>query len=162
MLQRVSNVTDYIDQLLDPTQVEQARKAQLRKLWDKKAFTPILKEQVPKGSQVFNGKWVDKCSKGIYKSRFTCADVKASDSPEQEQDMSVFVPTPTPEAHSLLEVAALRKGYSMRTLDIVAAFLIGTDRGAQQGKPVYIRAPPEWWDIFVEWSDQLPKAEREL
>ena len=40
--------------------------------------------------------------------------------------MNVFVPTPTPEAHSLLEVAALRKGYSMRTLDIVAAFLIGT------------------------------------
>ena len=68
-LQRISNVTDYIDQLLDPTQVEQARKAQLRKLWDKKAFTPILEEQVPKGSQVFNGKWVDKCSKGIYKSR---------------------------------------------------------------------------------------------
>ena len=76
--------------------------------------------------------------------------------------MNVFVPTPTPKAHSLLEVAALRKGYSMRTLDIVAAFLIGTGRGAQQGKPVYIRAPPEWWDIFVEWSDQLPKAEREL
>ena len=71
-LQRISNVTDYIDQLLDPTQVEQARKAQLRKLWDKKAFTPILKE-------VFNGKWVDKCSKGIYKSRFSPVQMSKPD-----------------------------------------------------------------------------------
>ena len=103
---------------------------------------------------MFNGKWVDKC---ICKRRFTCADVKARHSPEQEQDMNVFVPTPTPDAHSLLEVARV----AACELETVAAFLFGT-RGAQQGKPVYIGAPPEWWDIFVEWSDQLSKAEREL
>ena len=60
-----------------------------------------------------------------YKSRCTCADVKARYSPEQEAEMDVFVPTPTPESHSLLEVAALHnEGWVTRSLDIVAAFLI--------------------------------------
>ena len=43
--------TDYINQLLDPTQVEQARKAQFRNPWNKKAFTPVLKEQVSQARQ---------------------------------------------------------------------------------------------------------------
>ena len=68
---------------------------------------------------------------GVAKSRFTCADVKRAYTAEQEQDLRVFVPTPTPEAHALLEITALQKG-CMRTFDIVAAFLIGQDRGAQR------------------------------
>ena len=58
---------------------------------------------------MFHHKCVDKCSKGPYKSRFTCADVKARYSAEQEADLDVFVPTPTPESHSLLEVYALQR-----------------------------------------------------
>ena len=81
---------------------------------------------------------MDKCSKGMYKSRFTCADVKARYSAEQEAELDVFVPTPTPESHSLLEVYALQKEWCTPSVDIVAAFLIGRDRGASEGKPVYM------------------------
>ena len=62
---------------------------------------------------------------------------------EQEQDLRVFVPTPMPEAHALLEITALQKGCAMRTFDIVAVFLIGQDRGAQEQKWVYVRPPPD-------------------
>ena len=159
-LQRVSNVTDYVDQLLDPQEVAEARKAQLRKLWERAAFFPVRKDQIPRGAQVFHHKWVDKCSKGTYKSRFTCADVKARYSAEQEADLDVFVPTPTPESHSLLEVYALQNKWCTRSLDIVAAFLIGRDRGASEGKPVYVRAPVEWHDLFEEWLSTLPAGEK--
>ena len=121
----VGQVTDLLDRMLDPTQVEQARKEQLKKQWDRGAFTPVLRSEVPRGAQLFRAKWVDKCDRGRYKSRCTCADVKARYSPEQEAEMDVFVPTPTPESHSLLEVAALHnEGWVTRSLDIVAAFLI--------------------------------------
>jgi len=159
-LQRVSNVTDYVDQLLDPQEVAEARKAQLRKLWEREALFPVRKDQIPKGAQVFHHKWVDKCSKGTYKSRFTCADIKARYSAEQEADLDVFVPTPTPESHSLLEVYALQKNWCTRSLDIVAAFLIGRDRGATEGKLVYVRAPVEWHDLFEEWLSTLPAGEK--
>ncbi|CAL1127989.1 unnamed protein product [Cladocopium goreaui] len=121
-LQRIANVTDFVDQLLDPEEVTKARKVQLQKLWER----------------------------GAYKSRFTCADVKARYTAAEEEGLDVFVPTPTPEAHNLLEVYALTKGYYARSLDIVAAFLIGADRGASEGKHVYMRAPVEWHDTFLE------------
>ena len=70
--------------------------------------------------------------------------------------MNVFVPTPTPESHALLEASALRHGHAMRTFDIVVAFLIGQDRGAQEGEPVYTRAPPEWHPLFEVWVSQQP------
>ena len=113
------------------------------------------RQEIPKGSQIFSHKWVDKCSKGAYKSRFTCADVKARYTAAEEEGLDVFVPTPTPEAHNLLEVYALTKGYYARSLDIVAAFLIGADRGASEGKHVYMRAPVEWHDTFLEWLETL-------
>ena len=159
-IQRVSNVTDFVDQLLDPLEVEKARKQQLAKLWARGAFTPVHKSEIPFGSQIFSHKWVDKCSKGVHKSRFTCADVKARYSAEEEEGLDVFVPTPTPESHNLLEVYALQNEFYTRSLDIVAAFLIGKDRGATEGKPVYVRAPVEWHDLFLEWLETLNPQER--
>ena len=159
-IQRVSNVTDFVDQLLDPQEVEKARKQQLAKLWARGAFTPVHKSEIPFGSQIFSHKWVDKCSKGVHKSRFTCADVKARYSAEEEEGLDVFVPTPTPESHNLLEVYALQNEFYTRSLDIVAAFLIGKDRGATEGKPVYVRAPVEWHDLFLEWLETLNPQER--
>ena len=96
----VGQVTDLLDRMLDPTQVEQARKEQLKKQWDRGAFTPVLRSEVPRGAQLFRAKWVDKCDRGRYKSRCTCADVKARYSPEQEAEMDVFVPTPTTKGGS--------------------------------------------------------------
>ena len=158
--QRISNIADYVDQLLDPELVHVARKEQLKKVWDRYAFTPVLKEEVPKGAQVFGHKWVDKNSRGKYKSRFTCADGKARHTKEQEAEMNVFVPTPTAESHAFLEVYALLNGYMTRSLDIVAAFLIGEDRGASEGNWVYVRAPVEWYELFQEWLATLPPADR--
>lgn len=93
-------------------------------------------------------------SKGIYKSRFTCAGVKGKCSAAEEEELTCFFlphPTPTLESLNLLEVYALMNDYFTRSLDIVAAFLIGKDRGAAEGKPVYMRAPGEWQEIFQEW-----------
>ncbi|CAE7722011.1 unnamed protein product [Symbiodinium sp. CCMP2592] len=158
----VGQVTDLLDRMLDPKQVEQARKEQLRKLWDRGAFTPVLRSEVPRGAQLFRAKWVDKCDKGRYKSRCTCADVKARYSPEQEAGLDVFVPTPTPESHSLLEVAALHnEGWVTRSLDIVAAFLIGRDRGAAEGRPVYMHAPVEWRELFDQWVLEQPAKDQQ-
>ena len=38
----------------------------------------------------------------------------------------------------------------------MTAFLIGQDRGAQEGEPVYMRAPPEWRPLFEKWVSQQP------
>ena len=62
--------------------------------------------------------------------------MKARYSAEEEEGLDVFVPTPTLESHNRLEVYALQNGFYTRSLDIVAAFLIGKDRGATEGKPV--------------------------
>ncbi|CAE6971006.1 RE2 [Symbiodinium sp. CCMP2592] len=131
----VGQVTDLLDRMLDPKQVEQARKEQLRKLWDRGAFTPVLRSEVPRGARY---------------------------SPEQEAGMDVFVPTPTPESHSLLEVAALHnEGWVTRSLDIVAAFLIGRDRGAAEGCPVYMHAPVEWRELFDQWVLEQPAKDQQ-
>ena len=76
--------------------------------------------------------------------------------------MRVFVATPTPESHALLEVSALRSGHAMRTFDIVAAFLIGQDRSAQAGDPVFMRAPREWRPLFEVWVSQQPWTPEEM
>ena len=130
-------------------------------LWERGALTPIHRKDIPQGSQLFGHKWVDKCSRGTYKSRFTCADIKARYTQEQEAELDVFVPTPTPESHNVFEVYALMNKFYRRNLDIVAAFLIGRDRGAAQGKPVYVRAPIEWWDLFLEWLEEVNPADRQ-
>jgi hypothetical protein len=129
-IQRISNVTDFVDQLLDPQEVEKTPSCgqeALSRQSTKRKFRLVLK---------CFPKWVDKCSKGAHKSRFTCADVKARYSAEEEEGLDVFVPTPTLESHNRLEVYALQNGFYTRSLDIVAAFLIGKDRGATEGKPV--------------------------
>ena len=151
---------ELLDSAPDPAQIQQASLDQLRKLWRLKAFTPVHKKDKPTAAQTFHYKWVDKVKEGVAKSRFTCADVKRAYTAEQEQDLRVFVPTPTPEAHALLEITALQKGCAMRTFDIVAAFLIGQDRGAQEEKWVYMRPPPEWRPIWEEWVREQPPAEQ--
>ena len=54
--------------------------------------------------------------------------MKATKGIPWQADLDVFAPTPTPESHSLLKVYALQKKWCARSLDIVAAFLIGHDR----------------------------------
>ena len=158
--QRLASVMELLDSAPDPAQIQQARLDQLRKLWRLKAFTPVHKKDKPTAAQTFHYKWVDKVKEGVAKSRFTCADVKRAYTAEQEQDLRVFVPTPTPEAHALLEITALQKGCAMRTFDIVAAFLIGQDRGAQEEKWVYMRPPPERRPIWEEWVREQPPADQ--
>ena len=153
-IQRLAAVLDWLDGVLDAEQVQKARLAQLDKLWQRHAFVPVHKSEVPKTSKVFHYTWVDKQRDGVHKSRFTCADIKRKYTSAEEAEMRVFVPTPTPESHALLEVSALKHGHAMRTFDIVAAFLIGQDRGAQQGEPVYMRAPPEWRPLFDAWVSE--------
>ncbi|CAE7320371.1 RE2 [Symbiodinium pilosum] len=108
----------------------------LATVMDYLAFTPMARRSVPRGSKIFRYTWVDKAKGGVYKSRFTCADVKRGYTAEEEQDLKVFVPTPTPEAHSLLEVRA------------------------QTGEYVYMRAPPEWRPLYDEWVREISPAQR--
>ena len=95
----------HVDQLLDPELVSVARKEQLKKLSDRHA-SPVLKEEVRRGVQVFGHKPMDKNSRNKRKSRFACADVKARYTKEQEAEVNVFVPTPMPESHAFLEVCS--------------------------------------------------------
>ena len=139
---------------LDAQEVEKTRVAQLEKLWQKGVFLPVRTTEVPKGSKVFHDKRVDKQRDGVYKSRFICADVKRKYNPEDEENMKAFVPTPTPESHAFLEISALKHGHATRAFDVVAAFLIGRSHSAQQGGPVYMKAPPEWRPIFEECAGQ--------
>ena len=46
-------MTDFVDQLLDPQEVEGARKEQLAKVWARGAFTPVHKSEIPYGSKYF-------------------------------------------------------------------------------------------------------------
>ena len=61
--------------------------------------------------------------------------------------MNVFVPTPA-ESHALLDVYVLANGLHTRSLDIVAVFLIGADRG---GRQEYVQAPTKWYELFEAW-----------
>jgi hypothetical protein len=70
-------VMDLLDTQLDPTEIRKARIEELRKLASLNGFTPVSVKSIPKGAKVFYTKWVDKKSKGIYKSRCTFADIKA-------------------------------------------------------------------------------------
>ncbi|CAE7530574.1 RE1 [Symbiodinium natans] len=158
--QRLATVMEYLDSVPDPQQIQKAREEQLWKLWRLNAFTPVMRWDKPADAQTFHYKWVDKVKDGVCKSRFTCADTRRSYTPEMEQDMRVFVPTPTPEAHALLEITALQRGCAMRTFDIVAAFLIGRDRGAQNENWVYMRPPAEWKPIFDQWVREQPPSEQ--
>ena len=74
---------------------------------------------------------------------------------EEEERLTVSTPTPMPESHALLEVTALKNGWPMMSADIVAAFLIGKDRGDVNGDPVFMDAPSEWAEIYYEWLETL-------
>ena len=49
---------DFVDKLLDLEEVTKARKVQLQKLWERGAFTPVHRQEIPKGSQIFSHKWL--------------------------------------------------------------------------------------------------------
>ena len=49
--QRLATVMDYLNGVLDPRLVKEARVAQLRKLGKLEAFTPMLDEASPKGQR---------------------------------------------------------------------------------------------------------------
>ena len=126
-----------MDQLLDPQEVEKARKEQLAKLWERAAFTPVHKSEIPFGFQIFSHKWVDKCSKGVHKSRFTCADVKRPATARKRRKVWTC----------LCRLQHLSRTTSWK-------HMLRKDRGATEGKPVYVRAPVEWHDLFSEWNPQ--------
>ena len=75
-VQRLATLLDWLDGVLDAQEVQKVRVSQLEKLWGTSPFVPIRKSELPKGAKVFHFKWVDKCKEGIYKSRFTCADIR--------------------------------------------------------------------------------------
>ena len=124
-IQRLAAVLDWLDGVLDAQEVQRARLRQLEKLWERGAFVLVHKSELPKNGRIFHDAWVDKCKEGVYKSRFCCSGLKKKYSQQEEEQLRVFVPTPTLESRALFEVSALRHGHAMRTFDIVAAFLIG-------------------------------------
>ena len=148
-LQIIASVVDLLDSVLDPDAVYYARRAEILKLDGRRGFCPELKSKLDKEDQVFQHKWVDKKTKGEYKSRCTCADVKAKYTKAQNDELDVNVPTPLPESHIYIEIFALLHDYPMVEADILQAFLIGVDAGAQNGKPVFMH-PPKEWDL-QEW-----------
>ena len=156
--QQLGAVMDLLDTQLDKGEVHLARIDELKKLQSLNGFVVTHRNSVPRGAKIFYSKWVDKKSKGIYKSRCTCADVKARYSKQElELETNVFSPTPHPESHVLLEIKALQNHWPMRTADIVSAFLIGRDAGDPNGQPVYMAPPKEFQQLWDEVPSQDKK-----
>ena len=112
--QKVSSVLDLLDTQLDPREVEKARNAQMATLVEKGFAIPRLNSNMPRKSKLFNYKWVDEIKRGVYRSRFTCADVKKKYSKQElEEETNTFAPTPYEESHILLELKCLKNGWHM-------------------------------------------------
>ena len=150
--QQMSSVVDFLDTQLDPKEVAKARDEQMRTLIEKDFAVPYLRTQVPKGSKIFGHKWVDEKKRGVYRSRFTCADIKRRYSKEELlAEVNTFCPTPYEESHTLLEIKALKNGWPLRSGDIRCAFLLGRDSGDSSGEAVFIRPSPEYMPYFESW-----------
>ena len=150
----IASVVDLLDAAMTDEELWTARQKQIHTLDSRGAFFPELKSKLTPQDKRFNHVWVDKKSKGETKSRFTCADVKAKYTKEQNRQLDVHVPTPLPESHALLEVLALLFDWPMMDADVVAAFLIGKDSAASVGEHVYM-TPPKEWDL-QEWLADKP------
>ncbi|CAE8740486.1 unnamed protein product, partial [Polarella glacialis] len=133
-----------MDTVLNPALTLESRQTQLATLAARSLYTPVLRTAITRSDTVFAHKWVDKCSKGLRKSRLTCADIKAKYTSEENDELDVRCPTPLPESHGLLEVKALLRYWPTMTADVIAAFLIGLDCGDAYGSPVFMRPPTEW------------------
>ncbi|CAE8654540.1 unnamed protein product [Polarella glacialis] len=158
LTQQMASIADYMDSVLDPAQVETASLEELGKLYSLDGYLPELVRNLPYGSKLFPNKWVDKNSKGRYKSRLTCADLKSRYSKQELlEEISTHCPTPYPESHTLLELRMLLEGWSSRSADVISAFLIGKDAGDSDGNPVYMRPPKEWMPVFKTWLSSQPK-----
>ncbi|CAE8609616.1 unnamed protein product, partial [Polarella glacialis] len=158
LTQQMASIADYMDSVLDPAQVETARLEELGKLYSLDGYLPELVRNLPYGSKLFPNKWVDKNSKGRYKSRLTCADLKSRYSKQELlEEISAHCPTPYPESHTLLELRMLLEGWSSRSADVISAFLIGKDAGDSSGNPVYVRPPKKWMPVFKTWLSSQPK-----
>ena len=97
--ERISSITDLLDSQLDPAAVAAARDAQMAVLHGKDFALPILKKHVRAGAKSFGYKWVDENKRGVYRSRFTCADLRARCS-KADLAEEVGVSAPTPHAES--------------------------------------------------------------
>ena len=74
---------DLLDTRLDPREVEKAMDIQMATLIEKDFAKPRLKADMPRKAKLFNFKWVDEIKRGVYRSRFTCADIKRKYSKEE-------------------------------------------------------------------------------
>ena len=109
---------------------------------------------MPRKAKLFNFKWVDEIKRGVYRSRFTCADIKKKYSKEElAEETNTFAPTPYEESHILLELKCLRNGWHSRSGDVRCAYLLGADSGDSNGQPVFMRMPPEYLPHFYAWLD---------
>ena len=154
---QIGSVLDLLDTQLDPREVEKARNVQMATLVEKEFAVPTLKAELPRKSKVFHYKWVDEIKRGVYRSRFTCADVKSRYSREELADeTNTFAPTPYEESHVLFELKCLVKGWNSCSADVRCAYLLGKDSGDSAGNPVNMRAPPEYQQHFNAWLTQQP------
>ncbi|CAE7235700.1 unnamed protein product [Symbiodinium sp. CCMP2592] len=109
---------------------------------------------MPRKAKLFNVKCVDEIKRGVYRSRFTCADIKKKYSKEEPaEETNTFAPTPHEESHILLELKCLLNGWHSRSGDVRCAYLLGTDSGDSNGQPVFMRMPPEYLPHFYAWLD---------
>ena len=153
--QKICSVLDLLDTQLDPREVEKARDVQMATLVEKHFAVPKLKSEIPRKSKLFNFKWVDEIKRGVYRSRFTCADIKKKYSKEElAEETNTFAPTPYEESHVLLELKCLAKGWHTRSGDVRCAYLLGADSGDSSGNPVHVRMPPEYVKYFRSWLSE--------
>ncbi|CAE8645088.1 unnamed protein product [Polarella glacialis] len=65
----LGSITELMDTVLNPALTLEARQTQLATLAARSLYTPVLRTAITRSDTVFAHKWVDKCSKGLRKSR---------------------------------------------------------------------------------------------
>ncbi|CAE7253040.1 unnamed protein product [Symbiodinium sp. CCMP2592] len=105
---------------------------------------------MPRKAKLFNFTWVDEIKRGVYRSRFTCADITKKYSKEElAEKTNTFAPTPY-----VLELKCLLNGWHSHSGDVRCACLfLGTDSGDSNGQPVFMRMPPEYLPHFYALLD---------
>ena len=103
---------------------------------------------------MFGHKWVDTVIEGVTKSRLTCQDFKkkaGNDNRNSSEGQNNFCPTPHAASRKILELYSMVKGFPRVKADLSSAFRIAKDGGDDQGQPVMMKPPTEWFENYDVW-----------
>ena len=123
------------------TSKEQARQKQLVFLESMKVFAEVYEDELPAGTQIMSGRWVDTMKNPtMWRSKYTARGYE-----EPHNDEGCFAATATIQGIRMLLARCLDKrdqGHEAFVADYTQAFL---NAGVREGEQLYAQ-PPEGWN----------------